>query len=772
MKRSEFLDILDKKVLVLDGGYGTQFMKLGFGGIPGEVLNLKNPEAVEKVHRSYVEAGSNIILTNTFSANSLKLRALGHEKDMIAINRTAVAVARRAGGRDTLVFGDMSSCGEFPVPAGSMDFDACVDIFRTQASILAGEGVDGFIIETMSDIKELKAALLGVREASPDLPLIVHMTFDETFRSVTGTPPEAYAALFDDLDCDVIGINCSVGPAISLDIIRKIAAHTSKPLSVEPNAGAPVFDGVKLTYNETPEDFAMYTEDFINAGCRIIGGCCGTSPDHIKLISHFAASGRNLKTARTPVQLITSRTAIATMDPFINIGERINPAGRERFQKQIVDMNFSQVLDEAASQKLQGATVLDTNLGIEKLLTPEHFVKVINELDRASSLPLSLDIQTPSMMELAARHYSGRPLLNSARVTDKNLPRRIEILKKYGGMLVLLAMGKEIPETARGRFDVIMEGIRILEDAGISRHRVLADALVMSFGAGKDPAVTLETFRLLSEEGIKTTCGLSNLSFGMPDRSYLNGTFLTQALDRGLTSAIMNPGDEFVMGCLYGTLSLAGKKLTRADVRVSENPLVNLLLEGNAEKLLKEIKELCNINDPVIVSQEILGKAMEEIGILYGNGKIYLPHLLLAAQTSQLSFDHLNSLLAGEVESKGRVLLATVEGDVHDIGKKIVGTVLKTGGFEVIDLGKDISAAKIVEKAMELKPDIIGLSAMMTTTVGRVSEVASALKAAQINAKLICGGASMTADLATKFGADGFAKNASSVTDLCHKILT
>ncbi|MBN2724214.1 MAG: homocysteine S-methyltransferase family protein [Deltaproteobacteria bacterium] len=771
MNRNDFKNLLSRRVLVLDGAYGTEFFKMGLGDLPGEILNLKHPDAVYSLQKSYVESGSDILLTNTFSANSRKLKALGYETEMEKINIKAVEIARKASNSNTLVFGDISSTGEFPVPAGLSDFDECVAIYRDQARVLAGAGVDGFIVETMSDIKELKAALLGIREITQELPLIVHMTFDETARSVTGTPPEAFAALFNDLDCDVIGINCSLGPEQTLEIIRKISPYTTKHLSVEPNAGKPVFDGITLTYKETPEDFALFAEDFINSGCSIIGGCCGTTPDHIKLLSHFAHRVKpSIRPEKVP-QIVTSRTSWAEIDPFLIIGERINPAGRQRFQKSIYEGDFKTALEEAKSQQRQHAQVLDINLGIEKLVPPEQFVNIINELDRNASLPLSLDIQTPSLMELAARNGSGRMILNSARVTEKNLPRRIGMLKKYGGMLVLLAMGKEIPETPEGRFNKIMEGIALCESEGISRDRILADPLVMSFGAGKDPAVTLETIRLLTEEGIKTTCGLSNLSFGMPDRSYLNGSFLVKAVDRGLKSAIMNPGDDFVMNSLHGALSLDGHQMTHPDMEVSENELVRFLLEGNSEKLLEAVKTYETDNDPVYISQNILGGAMEEIGILYGEGKIYLPHLLLASETSAPVFEYLNSQMTGSVISKGKILLATVEGDVHDIGKRIIGTVLKTGGFEVFDLGKDVSSRTILEEAREIKPDIIGLSAMMTTTVSRVQEVTTAIHSAGLSPMIICGGASMTKELAGKFGADGYAPNASTVVELCLELL-
>ena len=771
MKRSDFTSLLTERILVLDGAYGAEFFKMGYGDIPGELLNLKAPHIVEKLQRSYVEAGSNMLLTNTFSANRLKLKSMGYSDAIVEINERAVKIARKAGKENTLIFGDISSTGEFPKPIGSLDFEEAVDIYRQQAEILCRAGVDGFIVETMSDIKELKAATLGIREAAPDLPLITHMTFDETLRSVTGTSVRIFASLFNDLDVDCIGINCSVGPEEILPIFKELSEYTTKFLSLEPNAGKPYYENKKLTYKTTPEDFALYVEDFIELGANIIGGCCGTTAEHIKLIRHFADMRRPVKRSIEPPQALTSRTEYREVLPFAIIGERINPASRKKFQDEITAGNFHRVAKEAIDQTKEGADLLDLNLGIEKLLTENHFRNVINELDRQSSIPLSMDIQTPEFLAPALREYTGRPLINSARVTEKNLMRRIGYLKNYGGMLLLLAIGKSIPETAEERVKTILEGVKIAEENGISRERILADPLVLSFGAGKDPSITLEIIRILSSEGIKTTLGLSNLSFGLPNRSMLNGAFLSQAAGFGLTSAIMNPGDTFVMGSLKGALSLRGDEVEKPEGVETANPLVELLLSGDKDALLKEIQRYLEERSPVEVSQEVLGKAMEEIGTLYGTGKIYLPNLLLAADTSKPVFDHLNSLTKEKAATKGKVLIATVEGDVHDIGKKIVGTVLKTAGFEVVDLGKDISGTEIIEAVKRENPDILGLSAMMTTTVGRVEEAHSLLLEERCDVKLIAGGASMNKSLALQFGCDGYAANASTVTALCKELL-
>ena len=771
MNRNEFKKLLNNRILVLDGAYGTEFMKAGYDTkTPIELLNINEPQAVEALQKKYVQAGSDILLTNTFSANQPKLKEFGCLESFARINAQAVEIAKRAAEGKSLVFGDMSTLGEFPSPMGKMDMDDSVNYYTNQAKILLEAGVDGFIIETMSDIKEVKAAVRAVRSITQDLPLIVQMTFDESLRVLTGTSVEIFASVFNDLDVDVIGANCTLSPDKMLKVLEILAQHTDKYISIEPNAGKPVFDGKTLCYKTTPEEFGIYIEDYIDFGANIIGGCCGTGPEHIAMVSHFVRNRKPVTRANKIKQALSSRTEYRMVKPFCMIGERINPASRKSFQDEIVEGNFSNLLKEASSQMQEGSTVIDVNLGIEKLLTPDHFKNAIIELDRQSSLPISFDIQTANNLEIALREYAGRPLINSARVTEKSLGSRIELLKKYGGMLILLAMGKEIPEKAEDRVKLIMEGIKILEENGISRDRVLADTIVLSFGANKSPFETLETVKMLAKEGIATTIGLSNLSFGMPDRSELNGVFLAQAVANGLNASIVNTGDEFVMKNLKSALILRGDKLVETKVKY-EDPVIQYLLSGNSKDLKAEVEKLLKSSSPLKVSQEVLSESMKQIGNMYSRGDIYLPHLLLASETAQPVFDYLNSFISEGKSFKGKVVLATVEGDIHDIGKKIIGTVLKSGGFEIIDAGKDITADKIVEVVKKEKPDILGLSAMMTTTVGRVAEVASLLKKEGIKVRLITGGASMTENLAKEFGADGYGKDASTVVDLCNSLM-
>ncbi|HOO31742.1 MAG TPA: homocysteine S-methyltransferase family protein [Thermotogota bacterium] len=787
MNRAEFIKRLETGPLILDGSYGAQFFKRGFGDVLGEELNLIKPDVVLSLQKEYVDAGCDILLTNTFNANRMKLTSHGLEQEIEEINKKGVLIAREASGKNTLVFGDISSTGEFPVPVGKADSQTVYETFYEQASILDKYGVDGFIIETMTDFKETKLAVLAIRDVNREKPLIVQMTFDlnenEEPRSVTGTPVSVFANLMNDMDVDVVGINCSLGPKEIFNVFSELRRYTEKPISVEPNAGDPFLENGRLFYKMSADEFAVYASDIVMEGAGIIGGCCGTGPEHISALKELVlknpsytydeakkrASGDFKQ--ETEQVYFSSRTKLIQLSPFMPIGERINPASRKRFQEEIERMDYHRIVSIAKEQEAEGAKLLDLNLGIEKILAQDHFNQAVIELDRISSNPLSFDIQTTKYLYRALDEYAGRPLINSARVTEKSIEKKAEILKRHGGVLILLAMGKKIPTTAEERVQVILEGINWLDELGISANRIIADPLVLSLGAGNDPEVTLKTVQALTALGINTTMGLSNLSFGMPLRSGINAAFLSRAIERGLSSAIMNTGDLELFGVMQGSLSLKGEKYENDEKINTENEITEYLLNGQSEKINTVIDVELKTKSPLEISQETLGAAMNEIGVLYGKKEIHLPQLILAAETSKPVFDRLNDLSGKSIKSIGKVLVATVEGDVHDIGKKIVGTVLSSGGFEVIDLGKDCKSEDILEAVSRERPDILGLSAMMTTTVGRVQEVKQLLMEKRIEVKLISGGASMNRKLAEDFGCDGYSRDATGALELCKDLV-
>ncbi|PNR93645.1 homocysteine S-methyltransferase [Petrotoga sp. 9PWA.NaAc.5.4] len=766
MNRKKFAEKLNEKILILDGGYGTEFIKRGFGDLPAELLNLKYPEVVLNLQKEYVESGADIILTNTFSANRIKLKQLDLPQWFEKINIKAVEIARKATFNDTLVFGDLSSLGEYPEPLGNISMDDAINEYYLQAKILYEAGVDGFIVETMTDIKELKAAVFGIRKITQDLPVIAHMTFEENARSVTGTSVEIFSNVFNDLDVDVLGINCTLGPKELLNVFQKLSFTTNKFLSVEPNAGKPIYDGKTLEYKMSPEIFGIYVEDYINLGVNIIGGCCGTSPKHIKVIKNMVGKRRPKKIYKDIPVMYSSRTYLKNFKPFTVIGERINPAGNQKFQQEIENFDFKRVLERASSQKQAGSSAIDLNLGIEKVLNEEHFKRVILELDKYSSFPISFDIQNIDFLEYALKEYPGRPIINSSKLTKKDLGRKLDLIEKYGGLLIILALEKEILPTAEERFKLLQRKWSYIQSRNFEKDRFIIDPLVLSLASNNDPKIILEAINLFSKEGFNTVIGLSNLSFGLPNRNYINAAFLSRAIYSGLTSAIMNPEDEFLMNTLKGNL-LLDNNISIESKAEEYNELTRNILNGNKENVFKIIKEELETKNPLEVSQNILGKAMQEIGDLYSKGKLYLPELLLAAETVKPIFDYLNEMIPESTFKRAKVVLATVEGDIHDIGKNIVASVLRSGNFEVIDLGKDVESSAIVEAVKKYKPEILGLSAMMTTTVGKIEEVVKTLKPLNIKVKVIAGGASMNKKLAETFGCDAYAKDASEGLRIC-----
>ncbi len=767
IKRSDFLALCSKRILFLDGAYGTEFFSRGFQG-PVELLNIEKPELVRDLHRAYADAGADIILTNTFSANRTKLASLGFEDNFELINRRGVEIARDACG-DRIVCGDISSTGTLIQPLGEMPFEKACEIFEEQASVLVDSGVDCILIETMSDIKETKAAILGVREASDKIPLIAHMTFEKNGKSVTGTSVEIFATLMNDLDIDVAGINCTLEPKEMLPVFGELAKYCRKPLCVEPNAGMPALENEKLSYHVLPEEFALYAADFVELGANIVGGCCGTTPEHIRAMTRFLRRQKPRKRDPLKTQYLSSRTSLKLTEPFFVIGERINASGRKKLQREIQQNDFSSVIALADEQEAEGCSALDVNLGIEKLLSKEHFKELVLELDRHSSLPLSFDIQSAEFLEIAMKEYPGRGVINSAFSRKDHLEERIALLKKYGGMLIVLAMEEEIPQSAEERFEVVMKAAAMIQENNFDLERVYFDPLVLPVGAKNDYHTTIETIRLIKGIGLKTSIGLSNLSFGMPDREYINAAFLALCIEAGLDAVIMNTKEKTVMNVLAGALALQNRSLVKSEAPVRD-PLIDAIIRGRKEAVMKLIREKLKEENPLYVSQEVLGKAMEEIGKLYANGSIYLPHLVMAAETVQPVFDYLNALFEGGTKKLGKIVFATVYGDVHDIGKKIVASLLRSSGFEVYDIGKNVPASKIIEECIAHKPDILALSAMMTTTVGQVKEIADLLKAKKISIPIIAGGASMNEQLAERFGVK-YAKDAIQALELCKEII-
>lgn len=777
MTREIFRRAISERVLFLDGAYGTELFKRGYvkGREPIEILNIKNPNAVMELQTDYVQAGVDFLLTNTFSANRHKLKKLGYDNYFFEINEEGVKIAKKCAmksSKPVYILGDISSVGEMVQPIGELDSKYVYEIYKEQAQVLIDSGVDGLIIETMSDIKELKLAYLAARSVSKDIPILVSMTFDETSVAVTGTSLEVYIALFNDLDVDAIGINCTLTPDKMTELVKKLAVFSTKPIFAEPNAGKPILspDG-KLIYKTTPEEFAVHIEDYVELGTNIVGGCCGTGPEHIRYMINLISRRRPRTRKIEPLNVVTNRTYMVSISPFLVIGERINASAKKKLHEQIKVFNFANVIKHAKEQENEGAQVLDVNFGLESALEELNFRKAVIELDRIVSLPLSFDIQFNNFLEAALFEYPGRAIINSSKANKEELDKKIDLLKRYGGLLIILAMDKKIPETATERYQIALEAVRYVESNGIDRTRILVDPLVLPIGANKDYNVTLDTIKLLSQEGIQTSVGLSNFSFGMPDREQLNASFLALGMHYGLSAAILNTAEFTTINILNGMKKVLRKESSEANVIEHDNKLVKMLLSGDTASAEKYVMEFLKDLTPLEITQKVLSKAMEEIGALYSTSKIFLPHLILAAESVKPIFNKLLSMIEDKSSTKlGLIMLATVEGDIHDIGKKIVATILESSGFEVVDIGKDVPANVILEKARELKPDIIGLSAMMTTTIAQVGEVVRVLRNAGIQTPIVAGGASMNEELARKFGSF-YAKDAQDAVNLCKGLI-
>jgi len=770
VNRWELRRILEERILLLDGAYGTEFIKTGLkGGSPPEILNVEKPEMVLDLQKRYVMAGADILITNTFGAIPMKLAKHGLEGLFEDIVRNAIRIARKASRGKTLVFGNLGPSGELPEPMGNGNFDIFYENFRKVVEIMLEEGVDGFILETFSDILELKAAVYAVRDLSEDVFVIAHLTFDERGRTLTGTDPKNFALTFEDLDVDALGMNCTLGPEEMLPVFQELSKYTSKYLSVEPNAGMPQIVDGKTIYPVGPEEFAAYVDSFWESGVNILGGCCGTTPKHISLLKRIL--GRRAPVERTPKKVfaVTSPSNLVDFEDFVVVGERINPAGRKKLWKAMLNEDMTVVEKEAKEQVENGARILDVNFGVERSIS-SNFAKIVVERLPYTSAPLSLDVQSVDLIEELMKVYPGRPLLNSSRAVHDEIEERVRILKKYGGILVILAMEEHVPRDFDDRKKAIEKALRILEDLCFDTNRIIIDPVVLPLGAGGKAVDVLKTIEYVKNLGFKTILGLSNISFGLPDRSSYNAAFLVMAIERGLDSAIMNPLDDALMKIMEASLVILGKKEPPKKNVKTDNEILDIILSGKTERLLEIVKNMVdNGATPMDVVEKHLRPAMEEVGRLYDKGKIFLPQLIVASQTAVPSFEFLESKMVGQSGDKAFVI-ATVRGDIHDIGKNIVASVVKSSGYKVIDLGKDVPNEKIVEAVERYKPVALGLSAMMTTTVLRIREIVEELKRRNLRVPVIVGGASLNENLSKELGADFYARSATDVVRFLKEI--
>ena len=788
ISREHFRHRAEHEIIILDGGLGVLLQQRGLGiGQAPEELNLTRPDVVEACQRQFVEAGAQILLSNTFGGSKIKLEEHGLAERLDEINRSAVAIARRAtAGHAVWIAGSIGPGGKYLKPIGSLDFKPAYDSFAAQVKSLAATDADLLIIETMSDIREARAALMAARENFAG-PIIAQMTFGDGRNTITGTDPLTALTVFESLGADAFGINCSTGPEEILEAIKLVLSKTSLPLSVEPNAGMPRIHQGRTCFPASPEHMADYAVKFAEAGVSLIGACCGAGPDHIRAIAQ-ALQGRKpgKRQIEPPRSRLTSRSRtveIGLDQPTRIIGERINPTGRKKLREEIKAGKFALVRQEAVDQVKAGADILDVNVGVPGIDEADAMRRAIQEVQKAVEVPISIDSSSVAALEAALEEIEGKPLINSVTAEDDKLAKVLPLAKRFGAAVLGLTLDdRGIPETADERLALARKIVNAALEMGIRREDVFIDPLTLTVSAEpKRSAETLKALRLIkSELGVTTVMGVSNVSFGLPNRSLVNRAFLAMALENGLDLPITNPFSESAMQTLHACNLLLNrdpgakrfievyggaeeeKSRGQSDARTLEQKLFDAILHGNRDAIADLVNQaLADGWEALKVNEQVLIPALQEVGRRFDKKEFFLPQVILAAETMQTAFAILKELFpAGEAQHRGRVILATVKGDVHDIGKNIVSTVLQNYGWDVVDLGKNVDAREIVAQAKALAADFVGLSALMTTTMVEMGAIIHDLKAAGIPVKVLVGGAVVSQDFADEIGADGYGKDA------------
>lgn len=781
MKISE---LLKKDYIVLDGGFGTEMQKKGM--LPGEtseMMNFEREESVYEVLRSYVEAGSDIVSANTFGANRLKLDGTGHTVDETV--KKALSIARKAvEGTDTLVALDIGPFGGLVAPAGDYSFEQVYDIFK-EVVIAGKDDADLIVIETVTELSEMRAAILAAKENS-ELPVFAYMSFEKNGRTFTGCLPSSMALTLTGLGVDAIGVNCSLAPDELYEIVGEIMNYTNLPVVVKANAGLP--DPATGVYSVSADEFADMYIKYTEMGVKIYGGCCGTSPEYIKAIKKMLAENKPATREEKviPACVCSASRTVDISCPKI-IGERINPTGKKLFKQALIDHDIHYVLRQAIEQVEAGADILDVNVGLPEIDEKAMMVEVVGKLPSITDLPLQIDSTKPEVIEAALRIYGGKAIVNSVNGEDEVLDAILPVVKKYGAAVVGLTLDSNgIPDTAEGRFKIAEKILGRALSYGIKKEDVYIDCLTLTVSTEqKKAAETLKAVSMVKERlGLKTVLGVSNISFGLPSRELINSTFLTMALHSGLDLPIINPNIRAMSGAVfaYRTLTATDENSTEFIARFGGDTTVKPVekaeitlsyaiekgLSGEAATLTE--KALGSADAMEIINNELI-PALDRAGADFEANRIFLPQLILSANAAQACFAVIKAKLSGgEQISKGKIVIATVKGDIHDIGKNIVKTLLENYGYTVIDLGKDVPPSVIADAAEESGASLVGLSALMTTTLGAMEDTIKLIKERGINCKTVVGGAVLTADYAEKIGADFYAKDAKATVDVAKTI--
>ena len=782
------LEKIKNGIVYFDGGMGTllQAMGLPAGELP-ELWGMLHPDKIIAAHKAYLDAGSDVICTNTFGANRLKYNGQNHMPDLETVVQMAVMSAKtavtQAGGKKRFVALDIGPTGKMLAPLGDLSFEEAVSIFSETIAIGASCGVDFIMIETMNDSYETKAAVLAAKETC-DLPVFVTNTYDERGKLMTGADVAAMVAMLEGLRVDALGVNCGLGPDKLFSVVETLTKVSSIPVIVNPNAGLPEFDGEKTVYRVEPKEFAEQMAAFIDLGVHGIGGCCGTTPEHICALVQKTAGKTPLPILEKHRSVISSYShAVSFGHTPVLIGERINPTGKSALKAALRENRMDYILNEGLAQMELGAHVLDVNCGLPDIDETEMLSKVVYELQTVCDLPLQIDTSNPKAMEKALRLYNGKPMINSVCGKEESMAAVFPLAAKYGGLIVALTLDEDgIPETAEGRFSIAQKIYERAKEYGIKREDIMIDTLAMTISADtKSALATLDAIRLVNKDGGLTSLGVSNVSFGLPRRDLVNTTFFAMALSAGLSAAIMNPKATAMMDVYFASCALQNKdemcqkyiayasseKQEEKNVPVRcEKPLSEQLKEAIikglkeqagkvTEALLKEQNALSVIDDCII-------PALDFVGVGFEQKTTFLPQLLMSAESAKASFDVIKQGMGRNEERKKQcsVVIATVKGDIHDIGKNIVKVLLENYGFTVTDLGKDVPPEEVVMAVQKQNASLVALSALMTTTVPAMEETIKLLKVHAPNVKVIVGGAVLTQSYADMIGADKYAKDA------------
>ena len=838
MTREEFITLSKDHILYLDGATGSNLVKAGMpSGVCPEQWILEHQDVMLQLQKDYVQAGTNILYAPTFTANRVKLAEYHLEKNMTSMIRDLVAISKKAAestpGHPVYVAGDLTMTGEQLKPMGKMELETLIDIYKEQILCLVDAGADLLVVETMMSLAETRAALIAAKEVC-DLPVIATLTFEADGRTLFGTDAKTAAIVLESLGASAIGANCSTGPAQMESIISEMVSHTRIPVIAKPNAGLPFLDENGTTcYNMEAEEFAEEMEVLVNAGATILGGCCGTSPEFIRQIHERFGTDAKVAASRRPdgIRYLTSERITHSFgldDGFFVVGERINPTGKKALQAQLREGSFEKVIQFAEEQEACGAKVLDINMGMSGIDEKASMLRALEEVSGVTNLPLSLDSSYVEVLEAALRNYPGRALVISVSLETEKFEKLLPFVAKYGAMFILLPLSDAgLPKDIEEKKEIIHKIYDRALSLGMCKEDIVVDGLVATVGANPKAALeTLETIRYCKENGFATICGLSNISFAMPERSFVNTAFLTLAIQAGLTMAIANPSQELLMSCALaadlllnkeeaalryieyaggvrerreekeaelakklallenqgttaktGTAGNAAKETTADNgpqINEMQDKLKTAVLKGNRNGIVKITKEALESGEkPAELLNQVLLPAINQVGEFFDQGKYFLPQLIASAEAMKNSIEVLEPLLqtGGTGEEMPVVVIATVEGDIHDIGKNLVALMLKNHGFHVIDLGKDVPQAKILESAKEHHAEFIALSALMTTTMQRMREIVAAAKEEGITAKIIIGGAVITQEYADEIGADGYSKDAADAVKLAKSLM-